>query len=296
VVRLTPAGHPIGARVPRVRPRSHPPPAIRSTPEEPSHDVVVHPGPAPAQRRGPRTARRLLARGQLPVRRADLPAGQPAAARTAAGRARQAAAAGALGHDARAEPDLRAHEPADPGARPERALHHRARARRTRAGGQRLPGGHLQRGLLRHHRGRRRDARAVPAVLLPRRHPQPRRPGDARLDPRGRRARLRPGARLRRRLRQPGPDGRLRDRRRRGGDRPAGGQLALQQVPRPGPRRRRAAGAAPERLEDRQPDGAGPDPGRRAGRAHARLRPHPALRDRRRPDRPCTRSWPPPWT
>ena len=33
-------------------------------------------------------------------------------------------------------------------------------------------------------------APAVPAVLLPRRHPQPRRAGDARLDPRGRRARL----------------------------------------------------------------------------------------------------------
>ena len=54
-------------------------------------------------------------------------------------------------------------------------------------------------------RGRGRDAGAVPAVLLPRRHPQPRRPGDARLDPRGRRARLRPGARLRRGVRQPRP-------------------------------------------------------------------------------------------
>ena len=42
---------------------------------------------------------------------------------------------------------------------------------------------------------------------LPRRHPEPRRAGDAGLDPRGRRARLRAVARLRRRLRQPGPAG-----------------------------------------------------------------------------------------
>ena len=46
----------------------------------------------------------------------------------------------------------------------------------------------------------------------------------------------------------------LRDRRRRGGDRPAGGELALQQVPRPGARRRGAADPAPQRLQDRQPD------------------------------------------
>src|SRR5690606_10998590 len=51
---------------------------------------------------------------------------------------------------------------------------------------------------------------AVPAVLLPRRHPQPRRAGDARVDPRGRRARLLAVARLRRRVRQPGPAGRVR--------------------------------------------------------------------------------------
>ena len=75
-------------------------------------------------------------------------------------------------------------------------------------------------------------------------------------------------ARLRGRLRQPRPAGRLRRRRRRGGDRPAGGQLALEQVPRPGPRRRRPADPAPERLQDRQPDRAGPHP-----RARARLAP-----------------------
>ena len=49
--------------------------------------------------------------------------------------------------------------------------------------------------------------RAVPPVLVPRRHPEPRRARDARVDPRGRRARLRAGPRLRRGVRQPGPGG-----------------------------------------------------------------------------------------
>ena len=80
----------------------------------------------------------------------------------------------------------------------------------------------------------KRACAAVPAVLVPRRHPEPRRARDAGLDPRRRRARLRAVARLRRGVRQPGPDRRLRRRRRRGRDRPAGHELALQQVPRPG--------------------------------------------------------------
>ena len=68
---------------------------------------------------------------------------------------------------------------------------------------------------------------AVPPVLLPRRDPQPCRAGAPGLDPRGRRARLLAGARLRRGLRQPGPRGRVRRRRRRGGDRAAGDVLAV---------------------------------------------------------------------
>ena len=56
----------------------------------------------------------------------------------------------------------------------------------------------------------------------------------------------------------------LRRRRRRGRDRPAGHELALRPLPRPGPRRRGAAGPAPERVQDRQPDGAGPHPRGRA--------------------------------
>ena len=63
---------------------------------------------------------------------------------------------------------------------------------------------------------------AVPPVLVPGRDPEPRRARDARLDPRGRRARLRAHPRLRRRVRQPGAAGPVRRRRRRGRDRPAG--------------------------------------------------------------------------
>src|ERR1700734_2505499 len=60
-----------------------------------------------------RPDRRLVARRQLPVGRADLPAGQPAAAGAAAARAREAAVARALGHHAWAQPDLRAPQPGD---------------------------------------------------------------------------------------------------------------------------------------------------------------------------------------
>ena len=55
---------------------------------------------------------------------------------------------------------------------------------------------------------------AVPAVLLARRGAEPRERADAGQHPRGRRARVRTGARGRCGLRQPRPDGRLRGRRR----------------------------------------------------------------------------------
>ena len=61
-------------------------------------------------------------------------------------------------------------------------------------------------------------------------------------------------------LDQPDLARRLRGRRRRGRDRSAGHELALRPLPRPGPRRRGAADPAPERLQDRQPDGARPHP------------------------------------
>ena len=141
--------------------------------------------------------------------------------------ARQAAAARPLGHDAGPDLHLRPPQPGDHGARPGDDLHHRPRPRRPGRGGRVVPRGHLLRGLPRRRPRRARPAPAVHAVLLPRRHPEPRRAGDARLDPRGRRARLRALARVRRRVRQPRPRGRGGGRRRRGGDRAAGDQLAL---------------------------------------------------------------------
>ena len=105
---------------------------------------------------------------------------------------------------------------------------------------ERVPRGHVLRALPERRPGRGRAARALPPVLVPRRDPEPRRARDARLDPRGRRARLRARARVRRRLRQPRPARLLRRRRRRGRDRPARGELALEQVPEPAARRRGA--------------------------------------------------------
>ena len=75
---------------------------------------------------------------------------------------------------------------------------------------------------------------AVSAVLVSRRHSEPCGAGDAGLDQRGRRTRLRAGACLWRRVRQSRPDRRLRRRRRRSRDRTARGVLAFQQVPQPG--------------------------------------------------------------
>ena len=66
---------------------------------------------------------------------------------------------------------------------------------------------------------------------FPGRHSEPCRAGNAGLDPRRRRARLLAFACLRRRVRQSGSDRCLRHRRWRSRDRPAGHELALQQVP-----------------------------------------------------------------
>ena len=206
-------------------------------------------------RRGAARARRLLARRQLPVGRADLPARQPAAARAA--------------RPEHVKPRLLGHWGTTPGlnfiyAHLNRVIRERdldaiyvtgpghggPGARRER-----LPRGHLQRGLPGHHARRGRACAQLfrqfsfPGGIPS--HVAPETPG---LDPRGRRARLRARARLRRRVRQPGPARRLRGRRRRGRDRPARRELALEQVPQPGARRRRAADPAPQRLQDRQPD------------------------------------------
>ncbi len=229
-----------------------------------------------------------MARCQLPVGRPDLPDREPAPARAPRSRAREAAPARPLRHRARPEPDLRPHEPGHPRARRQGHLHHRARARRPRPRGERVSRGPLQRGLPRRQRGRGGHAPPVPPVLVPRRDPEPRRSRDARVDPRGRRARLLARARLRRRVRQPRPPGRVRRRRRRGRDRRARDELALEQVPEPSERRRRPPHPPPERLQDRQPDGARPDPQARAGCDARGPRLAPDQRDgrlRRRADR-----------
>ena len=116
----------------------------------------------------------------------------------------------ALGHDAGPELHLRAPEPGHQEVRPRHVLHRRPRSRRPGAGRQHLPRRHLQRDLSEHQPGRGRAEEAVHAVLVSRRHLQPRRADDAGLDPRRRRAGLLAQPRLRRRVRQPRADRRLR--------------------------------------------------------------------------------------
>ena len=116
--------------------------------------------------------------------------------------------------------------------------------------------------------GRGRAAQALPPVLVPRRHPEPRRAGDAGLDPRGRRARLRA-----RRTRSAPPsttptslvacvvgDGEAETG-------PLAASWHSNKFLNPRTRRRRAADPAPERLQDREPDRARADP---RGRARSR--------------------------
>jgi len=170
------------------------------------------------------------------------------------GRAHKAPPARPLGNDSGVELPLRPYEPGHPGLGPQRDLRRRSRPWRSRRGCQRLPRGHLLRAVPARGPRRSRASAAVPAVLLPRRHTEPCRTRDAGVDKRGWRAGLLPRPRIRRRLRQPRSARVLRGRRRRGGDRPACDELALQQVSRPRPRRRRAPRAAPERIQDRQPD------------------------------------------
>ncbi len=92
-------------------------------------------------------------------------------------------------------------------------------------------------------------------------------------------------SRVRRGIRQSRSARGVRRRRWRSGDRPARHELALEQVPQPGPRRRRAADPAFERVQDCRPDRAGPHSPRRTGRALPRLRLHAVCRRGRRPSR-----------
>jgi len=92
-------------------------------------------------------------------------------------------------------------------------------------------------------------------------HCTPETPG---FDPRGRRTGLRPVARLRSGIRQPGSD-RLRQSSVTANPRPAqlATALAHQQVPQPDPRRSGPADPAFERVQDQQPDHLGPRAARR---------------------------------
>ena len=146
-----------------------------------------------------------------------------------------------------------------------------------------LPGRDLLRDLPGQERGRGRAARVLQAVLVSRRHRQPLHAGNARLDPRRRRAGLRPVARLRRGVRQSRPDRRGRRRRRRSRNRAAGDVVAHQQVPQPDSRRRGPADPAPQRLQDQQPDAAGAHQPRGAGEPLQGLRLDAVLRRRLRP-------------
>ena len=236
-----------------------------------------------AQHRRAVPDRRLLACLQLSRGRHDLPAREPAAARAAREGARQAAPARALGREPGLELHVRPPEPTDQQVRPRRDLPRRPRPRRAGRARAGLSRGHLLGDLPGQGRGRGRDARVLQRLLVPGRDRQPLHARDARLDPRGRGARLQRVARLRRGVRQSGSARDRRGRRRRSGDGPARDLVALEQVPEPDPRRRRAAGAAPERLQDQQSDAARAHLARGAPEALRGLRLDAAFRRRRRP-------------
>ncbi len=230
------------------------------------------------------------------MRRHDLPAREPAPAQAPGDGPHQEAPAGPLGFRPRPVARLGAPEPPDQEARPGHDLHLRAGPRCAGHSLERLPGGHLLGDLPREERGRGRHGAVPQGVLLPRRNRQPLHAGDPRLDARGRRTRLQPLARFRGGVRQSGPDRRRHGGRRRVGDRPAGHGLALEQVPQPRPRRRRAAHPAPERLQDRQPHRARPHQPGGAGEPLRRLRLQAATSSRAPIRPPCTSRWQARWT
>ena len=183
-------------------------------------------------------------------------------------RARQAAPARPLGHDAGPELHLRAPQSRDQGERPEHDLHLRPRSRRAGDRRQHVPRGHVLSEL---YPNVSEDVEGLRQLFkqfsFPGGIPSHAARRGAGLDPRGRRARLRGLARVRRSVRQSRPDRRMRRRRRRGRDRTARDGVALEQVPQPGHRRRRAADPPSERLQDRESDGACPHRRRRSSRA-----------------------------
>ena len=154
---------------------------------------------------------------------------------------------------------LRPFQPPDQEARPERDLHRRSRPRRPGAGGQHLSRRHL---LARSIPTSRRTKRACGACSssfpFPAAFPATSRPETPGSIHEGGELGYSLAARLRRGVRQSRSAGLLRGRRRRSGNRPAGRELALEQISQSGARRRRASHPASERLQDRQSHGARP--------------------------------------
>src|SRR5579859_648391 len=219
---------------------------------------------------------------QLSLRRNDLPVRQSPLARAAEAGAHQKAAVGSLGIGSRADVSVGAPEPADSQIRPEHDLHRRAGTWRTRDAVACVDGGDVFGGLSRQKPGPRGAEEILPAILVSRRHRQPLHTRDARVDPRGRRAGLQLVARLWGGVRQSGPDRDVRCRRWRGGDGTAGNILAEQQISEPGARRRGAAGAPSERLQDCQSDNHGTHATTGTGVAVPRIWMDAAFRRRRR--------------
>ena len=228
--------------------------------------------PGPLDERELERHRCLLAGRELPLGRPDLPARQPAAARAAARRARQAAAARPLGHDPGPELRLRAPQPRDPGARPRRDLRRRPGPRRPGRWSRNtyLEGTYTE---VYPHIGRDEEGlrRLFRQFSFPGGIPQPRRAGDAR-------ARSTRAASSATRSRTPTA--------RRSTTRicwsccvvgdgeaetgPLAASWHSNKFLEPGARRRGAADPAPQRLQDRQPDGAGAHPARGAARRCSR--------------------------
>ena len=245
-------------------------------------------GPSAGRHRAP-PPRRVVARRQLPHRRPDLPAGQPAAARAAATRAHQAPAARPLGHLARAQPPLRPPQPGDPPRRPRRDLRGRARATAARRC---WPTSTSRAPTPRSTRRSRRDLVGLQRLFrqfstpggIPS-HVSVPTPGS-----------IHEGGELGYALvhafgaafDNPDLDRGLRGRRRRGRDRPARGLVEEHPLPEPGARRRGAADPAPQRLQDLRAHRARPGAARRRARAARGPRLRRARGRRRRARRRCT--------
>ena len=133
---------------------------------------------------------RLLARGQLSLRRPDLSARQSAAPPPAHPRRHQAAPLGPLRHHPGAQLHLSPPQPHHPPPARQRHGRRRPRSRRSRHHRQHLSGRHLHRGLPRHRAQSRRPQASLPPVLLALRHPLAQRRKCPGIHPRGRRARL----------------------------------------------------------------------------------------------------------